>query len=202
MDPANALATLLNRELGTDIKPDDMRSFIVLNWPSVTTFAHAIHDQGATAGPATAPVVPDQEALDRARKERVTALHGIKTLAMVRDQYAELAILQRLHRAVDQGDANLVLRTRWRDAEMPCSDEAAMALAFLALRDSILRVRASLIELGFDPNASDPHDDEGQDEAGPRKSPPGPYPRGSKAEMDWLSSRPLSAETTVARDED
>lgn len=161
MDPANALATLLNRELGTDIKPDDMRSFIVLNWPSVTTFAHAIHDQATAAGPAMAPVVPNEEELDRARKERVIALHGIKTLETVRAHYAELVMLQRLHRAVDQGEASLVLRARLRAAEIRCSDEAAMAFALVELRATIARIRASLIALGFDPDASDPNDDEG-----------------------------------------
>lgn len=239
MDPANALATLLNRELGTDIKPDDMRSFIVLNWPSVTTFAHAIHDQGASAGPATAPVVPDQvvnkikaaevghagvkivlenggiyrcrpaaidttamhewgecviaddrlsvawpnvgvnievpqidlhpayaakqneEALDLARNERVTALHGIKTLAIVKDLYADLRHLQRLHAAVQKGAHTLVLRATHHNAEMHFIDGVAMQRALTELRERISGCRAGLIQLGFDPDASDPNDDEG-----------------------------------------
>jgi hypothetical protein len=45
--PDAKLASLLNRDLGTEISPREMSMFIRANWKLVCAYAHAIHDAEA-----------------------------------------------------------------------------------------------------------------------------------------------------------
>jgi hypothetical protein len=47
--PHKRLASLMNRELGTDIDPRLLRLFIKHHWSKVSTLAHQIHDEGEAA---------------------------------------------------------------------------------------------------------------------------------------------------------
>lgn len=87
-------------------------------------------------------------------------MHSIKTLAVIEEHYAMLRYLQKLHRVVQGGGGALALTSGPGDSGMRFTDPAALELAIAELRGRITVCRQQLLDMGFNPDKSDPDDDE------------------------------------------